>query len=114
MSEALTLTVGALTALTLTGGLLAAAGKLVLLPWLKEHLIGPLQQNTTQVEEVHRQVTVNRHESPEPTLLDKIDTVQKNQHAAAQMFEGHIEWSSEESARIWQAIDHLKNRNPPP
>lgn len=113
MSEFLTLTVGGLTALTLIAGMIAAAVRLVLLPWLREHLVRPMKVNADLAEEVHRQVTVNSHKSPEPTLLDKIDTLQQNQHAAAQMFEGHIERSAEEWGRIWDAIDHLKNRNRP-
>lgn len=99
MREALTLVVGALTAITLLGGIVAAVVRLVLLPWLREHLVEPMKENSDQVEEVHRQVTVNQHTSPEPTVLDKLDSI-------ARLFTEHTDADTEEKSRLWDAIHH--------
>lgn len=81
-------------------------GHLVLLPWLKRELVAP-------VKETNHQVTVNRHVSPEPTLLDKVDNLQKDITTAAHMFEGHIERSGSEWNRLWRAIHEIDERTRP-
>lgn len=97
-----------LTAVTLASGLFTALLKYGLLPWLRENLVKP-------VNATHRQVTVNHHSSPEPTLLDKLDDViQGIQEANEQVIKGieqtnerldtHLDWSHEETRRIWHAI----------
>jgi hypothetical protein len=93
--------------------LLGYFAKFVALPWLREHLVTP-------IKETQHQVTVNGHVSQDPTLLDKIDSlqgavddVQADQRTAARMFEGHIDRSAGEWGRLWRAIHELENRTPP-
>jgi hypothetical protein len=93
--------------------LVGLAARFVLMPWLREHLVTP-------IKETQHQVTVNGHVSQDPTLLDKIDSlqgavddVQADQRTAARMFEGHIDRSSGEWGRMWRAIHALENRTPP-
>lgn len=108
MKDAVTITVGVLTAITLMCGLIGLATRYVLVPWMKEHVIGP-------VKETNHQVTVNKHISDPPTLLDKIDHVQHDVTqartdiaTASTMFEGHIDLSAEDRRRLWEAIEELR------
>ena len=101
MKDIVTIIVGILSAITLIFGLLGVAVRLVLVPWLKEHVIAP-------VKETNHQVTVNKHTSDPPTLLDKVDKVQADVRAAARMFEGHIDLSADDRKQLWQAIDDLR------
>lgn len=108
LKDAIAITVGVLTILTLLIGLLGLAVRMILVPWLKEHVINP-------VKETNHQVTVNKHISDPPTLLDKVDRVQNNLdrveadvRSAAQMFEGHIELSADDRRQLWEAIDQLR------
>lgn len=57
---------GILGAILTTCVLIGLAVKFVLLPYLREHVVNPIQ-------ETNRQMTVNNHSSAEPTLLDRID-----------------------------------------
>lgn len=108
MNDTVTLLVGVLTAVTLILGLVGMAMKFVALPWLKEHIAAPVQ-------ETQRQVTVNKHVSNPPTLLDKVDhvsrdlaVVQSDLTAAAEMFEGHMDHSAEDRQNLWRAIAELR------
>jgi hypothetical protein len=95
--------------------LLGYFAKFVAVPYLREHLFDP-------VKETRHQVTVNGHVSRDPTLLDKVDSLQKDNDdiradlaTAARMFEGHIDRSAGEWGRLWSAIRHLEdNRKEPP
>lgn len=60
--------------------------RFVLLPWLREHLVGPVQQ-------VKKQVSENQHANQQPTVLDRIDDVQTELKALGKMFDGHLQWS---------------------
>jgi hypothetical protein len=101
-----------LASLGITIALCTLAGfatRFVLVPWLREHLVTPLK-------ETKHQVTINGHVSREPTLLDKIDSLQNavddtqaDLRTAAKMFDGHIERSAGEWGRMWDAIHHLEN-----
>lgn len=101
-----------LACIGITLGLCTLAGlfaKVVLLPWLREHLVTPLK-------ETKHQVSINGHVSAEPTLLDKIDSLQgavddtqADVRTAARMFDGHIDRSGREWTRIWDAIHHIEN-----
>jgi len=124
-TELLTFIVAGLTATTLATGLLAGLARVALVPWLRTHLVEP-------VKETNRQVTVNGHESPEPTMLDKLDTVSRKVdqverrqgelrvelgdelRAAGRMFDGHIERSAGEWSRLWDAIGQLQRADTPP
>lgn len=107
MSETVNLIVGVLTAVTLLGGMVAAATRYMLLPWLREHLVKP-------VEHVKKQVTENHHENETPTLPDRIDDVAQQVFdaslqvaALARMFDGHLESAAAESTAMWSALERL-------
>lgn len=117
MKEVIETTVGVLTALTLAGGILAYAARAIvrrfLLPWLREHLLHPVQETRAAAAETNRQVTVNGHTSPDKTLLDKIDEVQRTQIVAARMFEGHMNASEEDRTELWLHIRALEGEQEP-
>lgn len=107
MKDAVTIVVGILSAITLAIGLLGLAVRMVLVPWLEKHVIAP-------VKETNHQVTVNKHTSDPPTLLDKVDRVQDkvdkveaDVRSAARMFEGHIDLSADDRRELWEAIDQI-------
>lgn len=92
--------------------------KYALLPWILAHVVDPLKETSTTADELHRQVTVNKHVSATPTLLDKLDTVSGKVDdlglqitTAARMFDGHIDRSAEEWGRLWGAIEHLRDHH---
>jgi hypothetical protein len=67
------------------------------------------------VQETHRQVSVNRHVSNPPTLLDKVDRLEAGQHTmrlellgAAGMFEGHMDASAEDRGELWRHVRALE------
>lgn len=79
----------AATALTVLG-ILGLAVRFVLLPYLRDHLVGP-------VKEVQKQVTENHHATPEqPTLPDKLDDLATQLRALAHVMDVHMEWSEEQ------------------
>lgn len=70
---------------------------------------------TKPVQETHRQVSVNRHVSNPPTLLDKVDRVQQEQarvalelRAAGAMFDGHMSASAADRAELWRHMRALE------
>lgn len=105
---------GALVGLALgMCALIAIAARLVLLPWIRTHVLEP-------VHETNRQVTVNGHKSADPTLKDSVHTLQE-QYAelrrdiatAAWMFEGHIHASEVDRGNLWRAIRGEPPVDPP-
>lgn len=66
--------------------LFGLATKLVLMPYLREHLIGPMAQ-------VKRQVSENHHHNSEPTVLDRIDDVGRDVRALSRVFDEHLSFS---------------------
>ena len=100
MSDLLGLAIAVLTLLTLMLSLIGLAVRFVLVPYLKEHLIKP-------VKSVEQQVTVNKHVTRPPTMLDKIDTVQREVASMARMFEGHMQWSEQWVRAIEEQIEGL-------
>jgi hypothetical protein len=107
MSDLIALLVGGLTAVTLAFGLVGLAVRYALLPWLREHLVIPVNQ-------VKKQVTENHHANETPTIPDRIDDVAVQVFDAslqiaslARMFDGHLEQAAEESRNVWRAIDRL-------
>ena len=103
--------VGAVVSATL--GTLALVGlgvKFALLPWLREHLVQPVQ-------ETNRQITRNGHTSNPPTMLDQLHSIQTKVNdsatkgdlrAAARMWEGHINRSEDDRGNLWDAVDELR------
>lgn len=98
--------------------LLGLVVRFVLVPYMREALVKPVQ-------ETHRQVTQNRHANPEPTVLDRIDdvhdsvkrltdtvvAVQAIANAAARSTAGahrrldqHTAWADVEVGRLWSNI----------
>jgi hypothetical protein len=107
MSDLLALLVGGLTAVTLTVGLVGLSVRYALLPWLREHLVIPVNQ-------VKKQVTENHHSNETPTIPDRIDDVAQQVYdaslqivALARMFDGHLDQAAEEMREVWRAIDHV-------
>lgn len=74
----------ALTAALALLALLGMAVRFVLLPYLREHLVVP-------VEQVHKQVTENHHRNDEPTLPDRLEDLHDEVKAVAQVLSGHLD-----------------------
>lgn len=118
----------ALSAVLLGLTILGLAVRYVLMPYLSTHLIGPIQAGAQMVEETHKQVTVNHHSSPEPTVLDRIDDVSsqvaentRETRAMARMFDGHLERAQDaedrfaaELDRVWAYINRSKREGNQP
>lgn len=106
--------------LTLIGvcTLVGFATKFVLLPWLRDHLVTPMQT-------VERQVSENSHANKPPTVLDRIDDVQQSVNDLGNWItesrqdrkalhdelgrlqhrlDTHLGWSHEEANRLWKRI----------
>lgn len=58
----------------------------VLVPYLFDKLLTPVQ-------ETHKQVTENHHDNSPPTVLDRIDDVSTDVRALTRVMDGHLEWS---------------------
>lgn len=111
MSTLVEIVVGVLSGVVLLFSLIGLGVRFVLLPYLKEHLIEPVQ-------ETNKQVTVNHHSSAEPTVLDRIDDVRlqvKDVHAevvtVARMFDGHLDWSQDEVDKLWKALQKKRDNH---
>lgn len=85
IGEALGLVAAALAALVALVGLLGLAARLVLLPWLRTHLVEPIGEKVTEAA--------------------------AQWSLAAYMFDQHITRSSEEWGRLWAAIDDLRKEH---
>ena len=97
-----------LTSLVTVSVLIGLAVKLVLMPYLREHLIAPMAQ-------VKKQVTENHHENDEPTLPDRIEDVGKDVHRArddvralARVFDQHLNFSDRWTDLIEREIEMIK------
>lgn len=64
-------------------GIIGLAVRFVLLPWLREHLVGP--------------------------LLARLDTLSGDLRVASRMYEGHIEASGNDRANLWAAVNELRD-----
>jgi hypothetical protein len=73
--------------------LIGLAVRLVLYPWLKEHLVTPL---LTRLD----------------TLSSALENTSRDVSVAARMFEGHIEASGEDRGRLWDAVEELRRYLP--
>lgn len=67
LQQQITWTLGTVIALSTLVGL---AVRFVLMPYLREHLVKPMRQ-------VEKQVTENHHSNPKPTILDRLDDIEK-------------------------------------
>jgi hypothetical protein len=86
-----------LTTLLATAALVSLGVRLILLPYLREHLVNPMR-------EVQKQVTENHHSSQPPTVLDRIDDVQTEVVALAERLEEHIEHADAKEIQFWRAL----------
>lgn len=100
-----------ITILLGTAALLGLGVRYVLIPYLREQLVKPVQ-------ETHKQVTVNGGKSDPPTVLDRLHDVNAEVKetrqeivetkaevlALARMHDKHLEWSQSEVDRIWAAL----------
>lgn len=108
-------------------GLAGLAVRYVLVPYLREHVVVPVQ-------ETHRQVTQNRHESNVPTVVDRIDDLReqidhlgstivatqavanaaaRSSSAAHRRVDDHLTWAREEDSRLWRAVSEARHRAEP-
>jgi hypothetical protein len=71
--------------------LVGLAVRYVLLPWLREHLITPLLQRLD-------------------AIAKRVEGVTSDLKVASGMYEGHITRSSDEWARLWDAIHELRDQ----
>ena len=81
--------------------------KFVLMPYLREHLVKPMKQ-------VEKQVSENHHSNKKPTVLDRIDDVQRSveemrteMKGMASMYEGHITWSEKWVNLVERELDFV-------
>ena len=89
--------------------LIGFAVRYVLMPYLRDHLVKP-------VEAVRKQVTDNHHANAEPTLPDRIDEVRTEVSALARFLEGHVQsserWLDMLVARIEALEDKVRHHHP--
>jgi hypothetical protein len=78
--ETVTWTLGTIIGLAAIIGLLV---RLMLLPYLREHLVEP-------VREVKQQVTENHHENPDATLPDRLDDLHSDVRTLTKVLDGHL------------------------
>lgn len=102
-----------LTQAAIGAGIIAAGVWNGIETWRTKHLARELVR---PVQETHRQVSVNKHVSDPPTLLDKVDAVQLEQtrvraelKAAGLMFDGHMSASADDRAELWRHIFRLEH-----
>lgn len=74
--------------------LIGAAVRYALLPWLRDHLIGPLLARLD-------------------TLANRLESLASDMRVASTMYEGHIELSGEDRARLWEAVHELREASKP-
>jgi hypothetical protein len=102
--------------------LIGLAVRFVLFPWLEKRF-APL---ATQVRETHHQVTVNGHQSDEPTMLDKLDTLKAEVRElkgetrsdishlrgdlanVGRLYDLHVDHSGDDRAELWDAVRELR------
>lgn len=99
--ESITWTLGTIIAVFVILGVVV---RLVLVPYLREHLITPVKQ-------VEKQVTENHHSNAQPTVLDRIDDVQQSVKALAGVLEGHMTWSERWTDLIEREIDLVRREH---
>lgn len=88
------------------GAVVTIAGAAGVLWWLVKPRVAAWAETQilTPVRETHHQVTVNHHSSPEPTVLDKIDTVHREVAAVA----GQVAAVAEENRQQNRSIDNVR------
>lgn len=77
--------------------------RFILMPYLREHLLTPVQ-------ETHHQVTENNGGSEQPTVLDAIHDVQRDVTALARVMDAHMDWSDRWTDLWEREIARLKEQ----
>lgn len=85
-----TMSATAVAVMALVGG----AVRYVLLPWLRDHLVGPLLSRLD-------------------TLAGRLEGLASDLRVASTMYEGHIELSGDDRARLWDAVNELRETSRP-
>jgi hypothetical protein len=99
--DAITWTLGTFLSLCVVVGL---ATRYVLLPYLRDHLVGP-------VREVQKQVTENHHATPEqPTLPDRLEDLSLEIQGLAHVMDVHMRWSEEEHNMVHRKLKALRKQ----
>lgn len=111
--DAITWTLGTFVTLAV---IVAAAARLILLPWLRDHLVGP-------VRETHRQVASNGHaHESHPTIPDRLEDLAekvdeatsaheeqaRDVRALSRVLDQHLRWSDRWVDVVDREIDLLK------
>jgi hypothetical protein len=117
-SELVALCISVLTLFTMIAAGVAWGFKYIALPWLKTHLVQP-------VNEVNKQVSVNNFVSKEPTMADrvhavsdkvdsldakvdgvedKVNTTNNTLGILSGVWEHQIDFTNDEFKRVWAAI----------
>lgn len=101
--DAVAFLVGVLGAAVSACILLGLAVRYALMPYLREHLLEPVQ-------ETHHQVTENNGGSEQPTVLDAIHDVQTDVGALSRVMDSHMEWSDRWTDLWEREIERLKEQ----
>ena len=89
-----------------TCALIAIIVRVILVPYLREHLVKPVARVETQVTE-HPEHPLPAEER-EPTLRDDLRDVREDLRHINRYLETHVEWSQERAARIEREIGDLR------
>lgn len=81
--------------------IIALGVKFILLPWLREHLVGPMA-------ETQRQVTENSHANETPTVPDLIHDLATDVKALTHVMDQHLTWSDRWSNLQERELDQLR------
>lgn len=99
--DIVTFVLGTMVTLCVIAGL---AVRFILMPYLRDHLLAPVQ-------ETHKQVTENHHANDEqPTVLDRIADVSTDVQAVARVMDEHMRWSDRWTDLIEREVDLLRKR----
>lgn len=96
--DTVTFLLGSLISLAVLTGL---AVRYILMPYLRDHLLNPVQ-------ETHHQVTENTGKSPQPTVLDAIHDVQRDVRALSMVMDAHMQWSERYTAATERRFKRIR------
>jgi hypothetical protein len=113
--DVVTFILGTLISLCVLAGL---AVRYVLLPWLQTHLLEP-------VKETNHQVSVNAHQSDEPTIPDRIEDLSAQVTAATRdhvsqgrdiraltrVLDEHLRWSNRWVDEVDERLEKLRRQD---
>lgn len=106
MNEVMATVVAVLSSIALLLGLIGLTVRFVLLPYVREHVVTPVQ-------ETRRQVSVNGGNNQPPTLLDKVGQLDTSVQQLRSDFIAHLVNASRDTAAMWNAIEAIAKAKPP-